>query len=79
VWGKKCAVVLLQSCCTQYAGTGGRVRSAGIENENPWVMGRAMRAGVRTARNRTVAVCETGEHGERGSGKYELKPWVTRR
>jgi hypothetical protein len=23
--------------------------------------------------------CETGDHGERGSGKYELKSWVTRR
>jgi hypothetical protein len=38
-----------------------------------------MRAGVQTARNRTVGVCEPGELGERGSGKYELKPWVTRK
>jgi hypothetical protein len=36
-----------------------------------------MRAGVQTARNITVGVCEPGEHGERSSGKYELKPWVT--
>jgi hypothetical protein len=38
-----------------------------------------MRAGVQTARNRIVCVCETGEHGERGSGKYKLTPWVTRK
>ena len=75
VWGKKCDTVR----CTQYAGTGVRVHSAGIKNENPWAMERDMRVGVRTARSRTVGVCETEEHGECGSGKYELKPWVTRR
>jgi hypothetical protein len=42
-------------------------------------MGRDMRAGVQTVRNRTVGVCEMREHEERGAGKYELKPWVTRR
>ena len=36
-------------------------------------MGRDMPAGVQTGRNRTVGVCEIGEHEERGSGKYELK------
>ena len=35
-------------------------------------MGREVRKGVQTARNRTVGVCEMGEHEERGSGKCEL-------
>lgn len=69
----------VQSRCTQYVGTEGRIRSAGIKNENPWAMGREMREDVQTSRNRTVGVCEMGEHEERGSGKYELNPWVTRR
>jgi hypothetical protein len=64
---------VLQCCsvamCAQYAGTAGRFRSAGIKNETPWSMGQDMRAGVQTARNRTVVVCEPGDHGERGSGR----------
>jgi hypothetical protein len=71
--GKRCCSAV-QSRAAQYAGTVGRFRSAGIKNETPWAMGRDMRAGVRTACNRTVGVCESGEHGERGSGKHELKP-----
>jgi len=78
VGGKVCFSAV-QLRCTQYVGTEGRVRSAGIKNENPWAMGRDMRAGVQTVRNRTVGVCEMREHEERGAGKYELKPWVTRR
>ena len=62
----------VQSRCTQYVGTEGRIRSAGSKNEKPWATGREMRKGVQT-------VCEMGEHEERGSGKCELKPWVTRR
>ena len=62
----------VQSRCTQYVGTEGRIRSAGIMNENPWAMGREMREDVQTSRNRTVGVCEMGEHEERGSGEYEL-------
>jgi hypothetical protein len=73
-------------CCSavrsqyaQYAGTEGKVRSSGIKNETQWAMGQDMRAGVQTTRNRTVCVCETGEHVECGSGKYKLTPWVMRR
>jgi len=66
----------VQWSCTQYAGTGGRVSSAGIKNETPWAMGRDICVGVQTVRNRTVGLCEMGEHEERGSGKYELQQWV---
>jgi hypothetical protein len=72
--GEKVCCSAVQSQGAQYAVTGGKVRSAEIKNENPWAMGRDIRASVRTARNRTVGVCGMGEHGERGSGKYELKP-----
>ena len=32
----------VQSRCTQYVGTEGRIRSAGIKSEKPWAMGREM-------------------------------------
>ena len=60
--GKKVFYSAVQSRCTQYVGTVDRVRSAGIKNENPWATGRDVRTGVQTARNRTVGVCEMGEH-----------------
>ena len=34
---------------------------------------------IQTTHNRTVGVCEMGDHEDSGSGKYELKQWVTRR
>jgi hypothetical protein len=87
VWGKECATVLFSRAVRsmQVLRAGSvvpfipvlRNLPAGIKKETPRAMGRDMRAGVQTARNRTVGVCEPG-HGERGSGKYELKPWVTR-
>ncbi len=52
----------VRSRCTQYVGTEDRIHSARIKNENPWVMGRDIRTGVQIARNRTVGVCEMGEH-----------------
>ena len=61
VGGKVCYSAV-QSRCTQYVGTEGRIRSAGIKNENPLAMGRDMRTGVQTARNRTVGMCEMREH-----------------
>jgi hypothetical protein len=68
--GEKVGCSAVQWCCTQYAGTGGRVRSAGIKNETPWAMGWDSVAGVQTVRNRTVGVREMGEDEDRGSGKY---------
>ena len=89
VWVEKCAAVLFSRAAhsMQVLRAGSvvpfipvlRNLPAGIKKETPRAMGRDMRAGVQTARNRTVGVCEMGVHGERGSGKYELKPWVTRR
>jgi hypothetical protein len=63
-----------KSRCAQYTGTVGNVRRSGIRNERPWSTGREMCAGVQTAHNRAVGVCESmwTEFRDHGLGTNEI-------
>jgi hypothetical protein len=72
VWGKKCTTVLFslaaRSMQVLWAGSvvpESRMKHCGLLGE---IWARVFRPRATEG----VGVCEPGEHGERGSGKYEL-------